>query len=383
MKVVHLCLSSFYIDNYSYQENMLPKYHVIQGNVVTVIASLVSFDENGSPCLLSNESEKITADGYKVIRVNYKKPFYKLNSYIRKYNKIYELLQNEKPEILFIHDFSFFDIFTVIKYIKKNKNIKVFVDCHTDYINSAQTWFSKHIFHHIVWRYTAKLLTPYVQKYYGVTPLRCDFLKNAYQIPKDKIELLELGIDDELLKDKNQNKIKQNFLLNYNLSISDFIVVAGGKIDEKKNIHLLMQAINELDMPNVKLVLFGTVVPEFKDYFNQQFSDKMIHLGWLNPDQILDCLLLADLVVFPGTHSVLWEQAVGAGAVSVFKHWKGMTHVDVGGNCKFLHKNSKDEIKNILKQIIINKPEYAKMKQNALNGKNKFLYSNIAYRAIN
>ena len=27
MKIVHLCLGCFYIDNYSYQENMLPKFH--------------------------------------------------------------------------------------------------------------------------------------------------------------------------------------------------------------------------------------------------------------------------------------------------------------------------------------------------------------------
>ncbi len=27
MKIVHMCLGCFYPDNYSYQENMLPKYH--------------------------------------------------------------------------------------------------------------------------------------------------------------------------------------------------------------------------------------------------------------------------------------------------------------------------------------------------------------------
>jgi hypothetical protein len=45
MKVVHLCLGCFYIDNYSYQENMLPKYHKLAGHEVSVVASLVSFDK--------------------------------------------------------------------------------------------------------------------------------------------------------------------------------------------------------------------------------------------------------------------------------------------------------------------------------------------------
>lgn len=29
MKILHICLASFYIDNYSYQENLLPKFHMI------------------------------------------------------------------------------------------------------------------------------------------------------------------------------------------------------------------------------------------------------------------------------------------------------------------------------------------------------------------
>ena len=47
MKIVHLCLSAFFIDNYSYQENMLPKYHVKMGHKVTVIASIFSFNNEG------------------------------------------------------------------------------------------------------------------------------------------------------------------------------------------------------------------------------------------------------------------------------------------------------------------------------------------------
>ena len=36
MKILHLMLACFYIDNYSYQENYLPKYHKKQGNDVEI-----------------------------------------------------------------------------------------------------------------------------------------------------------------------------------------------------------------------------------------------------------------------------------------------------------------------------------------------------------
>ena len=47
MKIVHLCLACFYPDNYSYQENILPKYHKKMGYDTEVIASLETFDKNG------------------------------------------------------------------------------------------------------------------------------------------------------------------------------------------------------------------------------------------------------------------------------------------------------------------------------------------------
>lgn len=55
MRVLHICLANFYIDNHSYQENMITKYHKLLGLEVEIIASLVSFDTDGKPC----ELEKI------------------------------------------------------------------------------------------------------------------------------------------------------------------------------------------------------------------------------------------------------------------------------------------------------------------------------------
>ena len=45
MKILHCCLSCFYIDGYSYQENELIREHVQAGHDVLVLASTESFDE--------------------------------------------------------------------------------------------------------------------------------------------------------------------------------------------------------------------------------------------------------------------------------------------------------------------------------------------------
>lgn len=126
----------------------------------------------------------------------------------------------------------------------------------------------------------------------------------------------------------------------------------------------MIQAIANMNLKNVKLLIFGTVATEMKAQFDKLINkNNIIFIGWLDSNQILDYLLIADLVIFPGTHSVLWEQAVGAGIPCVFKYWYGMDHIDIDGNCKFLYEDSVDEIENILKKIIINSDEFSEMKK--------------------
>jgi 1,2-diacylglycerol 3-alpha-glucosyltransferase len=386
MKIVHLCLSSVFIDGYSYQENLLPKYHKILGHTVTVVASLLSFDSFGSPCLLEGESVKINSDDVKVVRIDYKRPFYRINKFLRIYSNLFITLKNEKPDMLFIHDFSFLDIVQVLRYKKYNPTIEIIVDCHTDYINSAKSIISKYLFHHFVWRFFAKLLSPHVKVFYGVTPLRCDFLKNAYKINIEKVDLLVMGVDDFLLKKKNFNEIKHSISSKFQIEEDSFVIVTGGKIDSKKNIHLLIRAFLEINNPKLILLIFGTVSKEYKLEFDNiiNLNRNIKFAGWLNSNEILDYLIYSDLIIFPGTHSVLWEQAVAIGKPCIFKYWEGMTHVDIGGNCEFLLNDSVDDIKNKINGLFIDgnkKLDYMRSRANN-HEKFKFYYSEIAHKTL-
>ena len=146
MKIVHLCLSCFFIDNYSYQENMLPKYHVKLGYDVTVIASPFSFNEHGKGCFLQAPSERMDEDGYKVIRLAYKSPM-KINRILRRYANFYKALETERPDVVFCHGIAMAEVCTLILYLKHNPHVKLYGDHHGDYINSATNFWSKHILH--------------------------------------------------------------------------------------------------------------------------------------------------------------------------------------------------------------------------------------------
>lgn len=385
MKILHLCLASFYIDNYSYQENMLPKYHVLMGHEVTVIASLQSFDKNGSICFLETESEYVSENNHKVIRLDYLQWMKPINRFLRRYNNLFENIKKENPEIIFIHGCQFWDISIVVKYLKKHTGIKVFVDNHADFTNSARNILSYNILHKIIWKYCAKQIEPFAIKFYGVLPARVEFLKTVYNLPKEKCELLVMGADDEQVILTKNEKTKRKIRMRHGIEEDDFLIITGGKIDSaKKQVLLLMKAVSLLNIKKVKLIVFGSIENDLKEkVLNFVDNKKIKYIGWKETNELYEYLSASDLAVFPGRHSVLWEQAVGTGIPCVFKYWEGTTHVDVGGNCKFIYNDTVDEIKKILVEIITGFDIYKNMKINSEEkGLNIFSYKDIANRAI-
>src|SRR5699024_10728095 len=106
-------------------------------------------------------------------------------------------------------------------------------------------------------------------------------------------------------------------------------------------------------------------------------------IGWLTDNQSYSLFSAADLVVFPGRHSVYWEQVVASGTPLVVKNWDGTRHIDIGGNCKFLYNDTVEELNEVLTDIIVNKTTYDTMLKKANSTKkNQFLYSNIAKKSI-
>ena len=91
--------------------------------------------------------------------------------------------------------------------------------------------------------------------------------------------------------------------------------------------------------------------------------------------------MASDLGVFPGTHSVLWEQYTGLGVPCIFGEWDGIKHLDVGGNCVFV--SSRDDLFNQLKHILFDVMAYKEMLASAkAKGPESFSYTAIANKAI-
>ena len=384
MKIVHLCLRGAVTDGFTYQDNLLSKYHKKMGHEVTFITTQWIYNQDGQ-VVTTNKTNYYNEDGVFMIRLEAKKNAKHTDKFVF-FKELYKSLELSTPDVLFIHGLQFADIPVVVKYLKKNPNVKVYVDNHCDYSNSATNFLSKYVLHRIIWRHMAKKIEPYTTKFYGVLPVRVDFLIENYHLPKEKCELLIMGADDEVVELVQKQKSKEEIRKKKNIKSEDFLVVTGGKIDSNKlQTLLLMKAVKNLTNFNVKLVVFGSVDSKIKEEFDELCDGERIqYIGWADRYQSALYFSVADLVVFPGLHSVYWEQVVALGIPMLCKDIKGIHHIDIGGNVLFLKQDSIEEIEKKLGFILKDdRKQYLEMLNVARSDKKaQFLYSKIAKKSI-
>ncbi len=385
MKILHVNLAMGYTEGLNYQENVLSKIHAEEGHEVTVLTSPYCFNQGTwGPCTTS--FDYVNEYGVHVIRLEflYNLP-YKLNKQIGRFKKTKEKLLEIKPDIICVHNIQFQDLRIITDYKKDNPDVKLFIDNHADESNSARNWISKNIFYKLWWRPVAKYAQNYTDKFFGVTPSRVDFLSEVYGIDKSKCNLLCMGADDDAVNSALNPKIRSDFRRKYQVAEDDFLVMTGGKIDAfKTQTLLLMQAIRKIDNPKLKLIIFGSIDDEYKDKVSKLCDGtKIQYIGWAKGNESYDFLAAADLVVYPGRHSVYWEQTAGLGIPMICKYWKGTTHVDVGGNVVFLYEDSEELIKKEIENLLNDPDQYKEMKKVAQErGMKVFSYRAIAKVAI-
>ena len=382
MKIVHVCISAPWSEKYAYQENLLPHYHRLMGHDVSIIAPVFSkvgdYGGNREPA-----GESFLLDGSKVIRLEPQFDNGKFLSHIPSVKGLKKTIIKEQPNLLFLHDVCCYNYRCIPAIKKEYPGLKVVVDNHCDYVNSLHSPITRFL-HKVLFRFglVVKLISN-VEWFYGVTPSRCTFLHEVYGIPENKIKLLVMGADDDKMMIEKRAQLREEVRKRHGIEEDDFLIVTGGKIDRLKNIHVLAHAVNLLHKDNVKLLVFGRINDDMQPLFDAEQSPNIITIGWVNSDKVYELFYAADLIVFPGLHSVLWEQAVASKTPCAFSKMQGFEHVNVNGNCILMTGKDTEYYKNMLSELLGNKKKYNMLIANSTNkATEKFYYSKIARQVL-
>lgn len=382
MKIVHIAPSAPYNEEWAYQENLLPKYQAKLGHEVTLVTTNLTH-QNGK--IVNTDCESyVSPNGFKVLRCRrFAYDIHFIDVFFQKI-QVYKILKKINPDFVFFHGLVSSTIFQVTRYKRRvNPNLVIVQDNHMDYnIGFSKNMPLTHKLLVLKHRLVYALNDKYISKVYGVTPWRRSYAVDVFGVPRDKADVLIMGADDEKMDFRHRNEIRDSIRKQYDIKDNDFLIVTGGKIDKRKKIEILMKAVANIS--NVKLLIFGNVLDdvkkEFKALINQ--NKNIIHIGWINSDKVYNYFFAADLVFFPGQHSVLWEQACASKVPCVFEKWEGMEHVNNGGNADFVYPVTVETLKTKIEELKFT-PKYFEMKAVAESEKTDvFLYSKIAKKSL-
>lgn len=387
-KIVHVMMACFYKNGFGYQENILPAKHRQLGYTVEIVTYNQGGDASynngiGAPLTYINP-DSIPVHVLDVNKsLSSKVPILKL--FCSKTSGLYEKLESLSPEIIFIHGIYSIDNLDVIKYCKQHRNVQLFADNHSDYYNAPLTPLKNKILRKTIGRYIGKHIAKMASKVWGVTPWRVAYQQEVYGIPESKSGLLIMGGDECKVQFENRDATRKRIRTDLDIPENAFTIITGGKIDKAKNIHILIDSIRKINRKQIYLIVFGRYESDMIEFSKSLIDSNIRNLGWINANDAYNYFLASDLAVFPGTHSVLWEQACASGIPAIFKDWNGgFNHVDVGGNCLLLDEITAESLSHALLEIVDNNVLYCSLKSIAeTKARREFSYIEIAKRSIN
>ena len=307
MKIVHMCLSCFYIDGYTYQENEIIRQNVADGHDVVVIASTEMYDKTGQRCYVE-ASTYIGEEGAKVTRLPYRSWLpHAVMRKLRMHPDVYEMLETVKPEVILFHGLCGWELNTAAKYKRNNPETRLYADSHEDANNSARGFISMNLLHRL---YYKSIITRSYDALDGVLCISLEtieFVSKVYGIQKKQLEFFPLG--GRILDDKEYYERRSRTRTSYQIDNSKILFVQSGKMNKKKKVIESVDAFIRTKGSHLKFILAGNLDKDIYDSIITKISDdsRITYIGWQSAEELQDLLCAADVYVQPGSQSVTMQ----------------------------------------------------------------------------
>lgn len=323
MRVLHLCLACFYIDDAGYQENHLVRQHVDDGHDVMVIASTEVFDGKGG-LSFAKPGNYLGSDGARVVRLPYTKWLpQKMGWKLRIHAGVYKLIEEFEPAAILFHGCAGNEIVTAAKYAADHPDVLFYVDSHEDLSNSARGFVSKYILHRLFYRNRLQTALPVIRKILCVNVESMEFVSTYYGVPKDRLEFYPLG--GRVMGESEIYERRVRIRTQHKVTNDTFVFFQSGKMDLRKKLVDSLSAFSKLKGDNLRFWITGLLTEEVEQDLlaRIQADERISFFGWKPPDELSDMLCGADVYLQPGTASATMQHALCCGCPVIINNLNG------------------------------------------------------------
>ena len=388
MKIVHLV--QHYMPGHTYQENYLPAEMKKLGHDVTILSGVDNPEFYTEA--LHQSGDSITD---KDVTVRYVKMQYK--SLYTTIDGLYELLTAEKPDLVFVHGFLIARCFELARYANRHPDCAFCADTHETYLLAFNACFSgslkdrirRTLYFRIVYRLWRRQMERRYSVVFYVTPPRKTYAMKELGFSEQKLQPLWLGAELESLPYDRKDALRTEIRARLNIPADGKILILAGKLDEKKRPVELAEAFARLNDARWWLAYVGSVEEDIRARIDRAAggTGRVCYTGFIPGDAVLEYIAASDLAVYPGAHSVLWEQTVCLGIPAAFHEPEpgDAAHLSDAAqpSAMFLKSGSAEELYELLKNLTQDETGLKAMGERARRyGAAHLSYAELAKRAI-
>ncbi len=377
MKIVHVV--QHYMPGHTYQENYLPAAMAKLGHFVTVIAGVDNPDFCKDPPHM--EGDRILEKG---VLVRYTKIRY--GRFYTPVPELYALLCEEKPSLVFVHGFILARSPQLLRYARRNPDCVFAADTHETYLLAYNACFTgtvrdriRHfVYFRCVYRFWRRIMENRYRCVFYVAPPRKTFALREFGFSERILKPLWMGADLETLPYEKKPALRESIRKKYEIPADAKIMVLAGKLDGRKRPVELAEAFRRLNGADWWLMYVGSMEADIRARVEQTAGEtgRLVFTGFLSGDEVLAHIAASDLAVYPGAHSVLWEQTVCLGIPAVFYEEESGDAAHLSdGNALFVHRGDAEEILDCLKKLCFDEALLKRMGEQA----RRYAEGNLSY----
>lgn len=305
-KILHIAIAGPFTEGMSYQDNILPELNSKNNEVLLIVPC---YKYKKGKLVKTKEEAKYLNANLQVIRKEYS---HIINDYIsekiRKVKNLYEIIDKFSPNIILFHGTTAYELLTVVKYKKNNPSVKLYVDSHEDFNNSARNIISKTFLHKLFYKRILQKSLNEIDKILYISEETKYFLENLYEVPQNKLEFYPLG--GIVIDKKNKNFIRNKIRKELEISDEEILMIHSGKMNREKKTYELLQAFYKLNSKKITLIIIGNIDDE---RIKIKETSKIKYLGWKNSEKLREYIIASDIYLQPGSQSATSQIAVCSG----------------------------------------------------------------------
>lgn len=309
MNIVFIGLASCYAPGMTYQDNMLCDQTLADGHRVTYISAPLSY-RDGVMIDVPPE-DAVLPNGLHLIRLPYVNCGSSLlTKKLRFFRGVYDILEREKPDVIFIHQLSFGSVGQILRYKRAHPSVKLYADAHTAAENSGTNWLSLHVLHRIYYRYQTQKALPYLEKYFYIGESERRFSIQNYGVPESLMEFYPLG--GTVLPEEDYQTARAKRRVELGLAEDVPLLVHSGNLISLKRTDVLLRAFAAVPELNAKLAVIGSIPENRKELLHSlmEADKRVVYLGWKSGAELGEYLCACDLYCQPGGGSATLQNAV-------------------------------------------------------------------------